>query len=181
MARGKAAAQAANRRLTEATERIAALEQQLNEVKVAHRAEMAAVKQALASAQNKLVSDVDDRAREAIRDAEAAAAAAVAEAQHRHIEQVIAGFDLLDDLIPDGVRLPGLEGYAQVAAAFGVQVADLMAKADGNRRTRRTTNRRAHDMASWRREVARTGRPLLADPEAAKSIQQEQRERRTAE
>jgi hypothetical protein len=169
VARGKEAAQAANRRLVEAQERIAELEKQASEREAAYRSEVTELRTELQQARNRLVREVGVLAKQAISDAQAEASSQVAEARSQHTEQVIAGVELLNSEQPEGIQLHGIDGYVRLARAFGVQVGDLMGDS-ANRRARRSSNKQGNDVAAWREDVARAGRPLLVDSQAATHI-----------
>lgn len=84
MARGKEAAKAANRRLSEALEKIAALEVKLQEDRELHQAEIRGLKQERDQAKNRLVRDVNTASREAIQQAQQEAAMQVRDIRDAH-------------------------------------------------------------------------------------------------
>lgn len=84
MPRGKAAAQAANRRLAEAKERIAALELKLQEDQKRHQEESQDLKQERDQARNRLVRDVGAASRETIQQAQQEAAQHVRDIRDAH-------------------------------------------------------------------------------------------------
>jgi septal ring factor EnvC (AmiA/AmiB activator) len=141
MARGKAAAQAANRRLAEAQERILALEQQLRDQSAAHKQEATTLKADLQRARGATARDVKRLADERVQDARDEANAATKDAHDTHLSKVVAGVNKLDE-IPTVKLEMTLEQWVAVAEAFGVDVGQLMTDVTGriSREVRRTTN-----------------------------------------
>lgn len=158
MARGKAAAQAANRRLTEALERVAALEQQLSEQVAAHRAEVNALRVERDKANSALRRNVDTRTETVIRAAREEAAASVRDARQDCEARIRAGLDWLTTALGD--QMPrDLEGCAR---AFGIQVSDIIKAADRtdgvfNRESRRTSTKSLRAKNSAWRELSQSG------------------------
>lgn len=148
MARGKAAAQAANRRLADALERIATLEQQLRDQVTAHKQEVTTLRADLQRAQGATARDVKRLADEQVRTACDDANAAIKDARDTHLNKVVAGIDRLDG-IPTVKLEMSLEEWITVAEAFDVNVGPLMAAVNGrhSREVRRTTNGVAREKA----------------------------------
>lgn len=149
MARGKAAAQSANRRTADALRRIEELQHAAAERDQAHRAEVADLKRQLAQAQNRLIGEVEGIAHERISEAETRARTQIREAVERHVEQVQEGWQKLSELSPGGIVHYGFEGCGSdspaldVAKAFGVDIRDLHgSREDIDRGSRRMTARR---------------------------------------
>lgn len=155
MARGKAAAQAANRRLSDAQERIAALEQQLSECQTARRAERDELRVELERARGVTNRQVAQLAAEQIKIARDEANSAILEARAHHLAQVVAGLAYLE-AIP-GVQL-GTEDvgqWADIAEAFGVDAGPLLdglMRAKGERPSRHL-KRTSNATARWKADV----------------------------
>lgn len=149
MARGKAAAQAANRRLGEALEQIATLEQRLAGQGDAHRAEVTELRAELQRAQGLTGRQIKKLADDQISAERDRANAAVRQARDAHLGHVVAGMALLESL-PSVELAATHEQWVELAEAFGVDLGPLLAgmttKRDGKPQSRhlaRTTNARA--------------------------------------
>lgn len=129
MARGKAAAQAANRRLTEAIERIAILEAQLADKETAHRTETTTLRADLQRAQGVTNRQIKQLADQRITEERERANAIIQSAADTHLQQVIAGFVKLES-IPSVKIEATLEEHVEIAEAFGVDAGPLMAGID---------------------------------------------------
>jgi len=164
--RGKAAAQAANRRAAEAQDRVTALETQLREQEQRHREELREARQERDRARDRLTREVDARARQAIADAQLVAAAEMARVREECHGRILDGFALicrnLGGEVPIKTGRGGSHGahvsaeLAELGEAFGVSVGDLLAavKPDVGRRIRRRTNRGTRELAERYRKAA---------------------------
>lgn len=122
MARGKAAAQSANRRLAEAQERITELEKLLREERAGRVVEVREAREERDRAQNRLISEVDKLAGEAVRRAEMRVEEVRAEEREAARRRVIAGWRIISEY---SRSLTG-RAVAEMADAFGVQMSELV-------------------------------------------------------
>lgn len=160
MARGKAAAQAAHRRLTEALEKIALLEQRLAEQATAHAAETTALRTELRRAQGVTTREVKAIADAQIAEGRDTAAARVKEARDQHLRQVCEGFAYIEARLKARGTPLSLHGeeWALLSESFGVEFGALVAGSAPNEdQTRRWVRRLTNDMA--RRKI-----PLFEPP-----------------
>jgi hypothetical protein len=158
--RGKAAAQNANRRVTEAQERISSLEAQLRDAEARYRNELEALRTERDQARGRLIREVDSIAAATIEETNQAAAEAVRAAEERCTERIVDGFAWLTKALGD--RIPrDLEGCAR---AFRVDVSQLInaTNKDGvfNRRSRRMSNKKMRDLSAFYADAANSGRPV---------------------
>lgn len=158
MARGKAAAQAANRRLAEAEERCSALEQRLAEQTAAHRAETNGLRVEAEQARSALRQEVAHRTDDVVREAREEAAARVSDARQDAHDRIITGIKWLCKALGDQIPRD-TDGFA---AAFGLQVSDVIRAVDRddgvfNRQIRRVSNKGMRNRDSFHREVAHAG------------------------
>lgn len=167
MARGKAAAQAANRRLTEVQDRVTALERQLLEREVAYRAEVNGLRAALRRAEGAISREIRQLSDSHVAAERDRANAAVKAARDGHLEQVIAGFVLLESL-PSVTLEATMDQWGDIGEAFGVDVGPLMAgieTAQHGRPHSRHTARTSNSSARWKgRIVEGIGRGDMYNP-----------------
>lgn len=158
MARGKAAAQAANRRLAEAQERIAELEQRAAEREALHRAELERFRAETDRARSALCHEVDARTAEVVRETQENATLRIAELREGFDRRIRNGLNWIYAALGD--HLPrDLEGCAR---AFEIQVSDVIAMGGDaagelNRASRRTSTKSLRAKHSLRREIALAG------------------------
>lgn len=159
--RGKAAAQAANRRLAEALERAALLEERLAAQESAHRAEVIELRADLQRAQSATVRQAKQLAADLVSAERDRALTAITEAEKTHLARVVTGLVQLEARSPAPLDLEGDDAWIEVAEAFGVAVGPLLdglMKAHGEPASRhlvRTSNAAARRKNEFNRALER--------------------------
>lgn len=145
MARGKEAAQAANRRLIKAQERIAGLEKQAAEREAAYRAEVTELRTELARTQGTLSREVRQMSEARVVEERERASLAIKEVRDAHLDSVVAGMAYLESRPHLEIQMTQ-EEYVLLAESFGVDIGPLLSglaerRGEGrSRETARTTN-----------------------------------------
>lgn len=154
MARGKAAAQAANRRLADALARIATLEAQLADKEAAHRTETTTLRADLQRAQGVTNRQIKQLSDQRIAEERDRAHAVIQGAADTHLQQVIAGFVKLEE-IPSVKIEATIEEHVAIAEAFGVDAGPLMAGIEvaQGRKPRRDLARSTNKASRWKSRI----------------------------
>ena len=148
MSRGKEAARNANRRTEEAQAEVAVLKERIATLTAEHAHELVKLRAERDRARGDLSREVHRLAADEVAAIRQEAAAETAAVRDAHFEQVAQGMARLEAKSGATLKLQGLNGWVEVAEAFGVDAGPMIDRIGvitgdvaSNREVRRSTNR----------------------------------------